>query len=83
MKIRNVFESVLTDKFEIKSGVKHGCALAILCWNFLLCCSRPCIPEDSKHDIIDEVFLLNLTDRRLFNLTSLRAKTRAQRVFSR
>ena len=79
MKARIFFDGSLSDSVPIKSGVKQGCVLAPTLFGIFF----SLLLHHAHRDLSEGVFLRTRSDRKLFNLSRLRAKTRTRTVLIR
>ena len=76
MKATIQYEGSMSDSFDIKSGVKQGCALAPTLFGIFFAL----LLKQAFGTATAEVYLRTTSDGRLFNLVRLKAKTKVHEI---
>ena len=74
MKVRVRYSGDLSEPFEVPRGVKQGCVLAPVLFNIYVQCITRLLAASLNND--DKIRLNYRTDRSLFDLQKLKAKTK-------
>ena len=78
MKVRVRFGGELSESFEVSRGVKQGCVLAPVLFNIYVQCITRLLAASLNRE--DGIHLNYRTDRSLFDLKKLKAKTKISRT---
>ena len=75
MKVRVSVSGVLSDEFEVTTGVKQGCVMAPVLFNIYMLCVTHILHCEAEEEGVDVRYRL---DRNLFDLTKLKARTKTE-----
>ena len=75
MKVRVSASGVLSDQFEVTTGVKQGCVMAPVLFNIYMLCVTHILHHEAEGEGVDVRYRL---DRSLFDLSKLKARTKTE-----
>lgn len=75
MKVRVSASGVLSEEFEVTTGVKQGCVMAPVLFNIYMLCVTHILHRDAEEEGVDVRYRL---DRNLFDLAKLKARTKTK-----